>query len=740
MTDQNQPKGNERLSLRNLGQRKREVHPRENNLRSTPAARRYAREKGIDLSKLDGFFGNRRITEKDIDLYLEKKRIVQKRVHKDQAHEVRESLPAEPAAEEDEGISPLARKLAEKLHVDYHKIESGSGPEGRILRRDIREAAQKAAAEDSVEPESDAADASESLKASAESEALPKESIDETAMADGPAAKADSADEAGTGAPNGVEMPDATAESDKASAAASDLVRNRDRRRLAAKVSADELVSADFNPEMAPDYTKIINLGVAAKADPDSERDFDIVVLGGGAAGIAAAIAAGRKGFKTALVAENFGGGFLYGGAVEARFLYENAKLIRSCIGARRNKGIVVDKLSLDMQVMGSEKQRAVDYEAAVLRSDLMDAGVRVFEGAGRPLAPGFIDVKDEGGRQERLNWRKLIVATGTLPQPAAFMEDYDEVITDRTIFNLDQIPQELTIIGDGPIVCEVASIYATMGSRVSIITAADNVLKGLDAQIINRLEEQMKRSGIGVHTRVKPVDVYKDSLGAIHIELADTDAKPAANGRYPKITTVISSAIYVASEYRVNTRGLDALRLDIDEGRIVIDEFGRTSVANVYAIGEATGRCTLAHQGRAMAQMVVDNIALEAEGSELRAIDFTQVPVCIHAFPEVATIGLDTRRAGVAHEDVRFGLAPLGSEPGSLFDEDKQGFVKVIVDGETREILGVHIIGEEACGLLGQVQALMAMRGTDADMARIVNPAPSLAQAVQNAFDKIDA
>ena len=97
MTDQNQPKGNERLSLRNLGQRKREVHPRENNLRSTPAARRYAREKGIDLSKLDGFFGNRRITEKDIDLYLEKKRIVQKRVHKDQAHEVRESLPAEPA-------------------------------------------------------------------------------------------------------------------------------------------------------------------------------------------------------------------------------------------------------------------------------------------------------------------------------------------------------------------------------------------------------------------------------------------------------------------------------------------------------------------------------------------------------------------------------------------------------------------------------------------------------------------
>ena len=128
-----------------------------------------------------------------------------------------------------------------------------SGPEGRILRRDIREAAQKAAAEDGAEPESDAADASESLKASAESEALPKESIDETAMADGPAAEADSADEAGTGALNGVEMPDAAAESDKASAAASDLVRNRDRRRLAAKVSADELASADFNPEMAPD-------------------------------------------------------------------------------------------------------------------------------------------------------------------------------------------------------------------------------------------------------------------------------------------------------------------------------------------------------------------------------------------------------------------------------------------------------------------------------------------------------
>lgn len=715
MTDQNQTKGDERLSLRNLGQHKREARPHEANLRSTPAARRYAREKGVDLAELDGFFGNRRITERDIDTYLDKKRIVEKRMHKDHPQAAREALPAEPAAasEADESISPLARELAEELQVDYHKIENGSGPEGRILRRDIRQAAQQGKA-DGAEPQADAASEGETSAASAALDAEP--AADEVAV-DGPdEAKTPQADEAAADR----ETVEAASDSDAAE--------------LATKAPTE------LNPEVAPDYTKIINLGVAAKANPDSEQDFDIVVLGGGAAGIAAAIAAGRKGFKTALVAEHFGGDFLHGGTVEARFLYENAKLIRACIGARRNKGIVVDKLSLDMQVMGREKQRAVDYETAALRSDLMDAGVRVFEGAGRPLAPGFIDVKDEEGHQGRLNWQKLIVATGTLPQPAAFMEDDDEVITDETIFNLDRIPQELTIIGDGPIVCEVASIYATMGSRVSIITAADNILKGLDAQIINRLEEQMKRSGIGVHTRVKPVDVYKDSLGAIHIELADSDAKPAENGRYPKITTVISSAIYVASEYRVNTRGLDALRLDIDEGRIVIDEFGRTSVANVYAIGEATGRCTLAHQGRAMAQMVVDNIAREAQGDAPRAIDFTQVPVCIHAFPEVATIGLDTRQAGMAHEDVRFGLAPLGSEPGSLFDEDKQGFVKVIVDGETREILGVHIIGEEACELLGQVQALMAMRGTDADMARIVNPVPSLTQAVQNAFDKIDA
>lgn len=469
------------------------------------------------------------------------------------------------------------------------------------------------------------------------------------------------------------------------------------------------------------------------------QRDFDVIVLGGGAAGIEAAVHAGGHGFATALVTADFGGQYLNGGAVEARFLFENAKLIRNCMGARRGRGIVIDKLSLNMRQMMAEKKRVVEQTAAELRQKLSDANVTVITGAGRPLPNHSIDVRDTLGETKRYNWKKLIIATGTRPKPQDSLESFD-VLTDNDIFSLSQVPRELTILGSGSKVCEVASIYATLGSRVSIINQDTAILKGLDVQIIGRLEEQMKRSSIKIYNKVKPVDIYKDSLGTIHIELASIDARtPHGANRPATEETVISTAIYQADDYTGNLSGLDALRLDVDEGNIVTDAYAKTSAPDIFAVGGVTGKSETAYQGQAMARMVVNNLVAEKNGKPRHDMSVYQVPVCIHSFPEVASIGLGTKEVNAEDEDIRFGLAPLGSEPGSLFATAKQGFVKVIVDGKYHEILGVHIIGENACELIAQAQILMALEGTAGDMEHIIRPIPGLSQALLDAFAKTE-
>ena len=458
----------------------------------------------------------------------------------------------------------------------------------------------------------------------------------------------------------------------------------------------------------------------------DIPRNFDIVVVGGGIVGITAAVEAGRAGYRTALVAGDFGGKFLREG-IPAGFYHENARFIRHCMRYRGHHGIVVGKLSLDMHQLVAEKDETVRQEEAKLRKQLDDAGVYVFSGAGRPLTNGMIDVKEENGNQIRLTWKRLIVATGLKAQERETLKHYTEVVEDDSVCEFNKIPEEMTILGSGVRACEAASLFQTLGTHVSIVTDKSALLKNLDAQIVGRLEEQMKRRGTKVYLKM-------------HIELASVDAEAERKGGRPKTEhTVISSTIYVPTLYKGNLSGLSQLRLDIDDGFIVTDSFNRTSLKQVYAVGGITGQCQMPYEGRIQAKMLIENLVAEDRDKPRRMMDVYQMPHFIHTFPEVASIGLTTQEASIEHDDIKVGLAPLGDEPGSLFKNDKQGFVKVIVDGKYHEILGVHIIGENACEFIAQVQALMVMEGTTMDLARIVHPIPSLSLAMEEAFEQIE-
>lgn len=452
---------------------------------------------------------------------------------------------------------------------------------------------------------------------------------------------------------------------------------------------------------------------------------YDIVVLGAGIAGITAALEAGRKGFSTALIGNNIGGHYLSNGCMDARYLYESANCIRDCASARK-KGVIVKGLALNLNRIMRSKNEYLTYAQYKLEKELDEAEVTVIEGFGRPYSNGFIDVTTEKDEHFRVNYKKLIIATGARSVKKSIESKFETTIDTKEIMNLTYVPEDLGIFGEGIEVCELASIFSTFGSKVKIITSNSEILNDLDAQIIGRLEEQMKKKGIHIYKKAVPVDIYKDSLGGVHVELKSDNGKRA---------TIMCSDIYIAPNKKACTKGLQTLRIDMDGNFIDVNTSFETSVKNVYAIGQATRYGIDTAHSMAQAKSLIQSFS-----SEDHEVDYDsyQIPICIHTFPEIASIGLTTQTASEYYDDVRIGLAPIGAGNGSLFSKDKQGFIKVIVDGEYLELLGCHIIGENASEIIGQAQTLMASEGTIYDLEKIIHPYPSLSQALEVAVNKI--
>jgi dihydrolipoamide dehydrogenase len=444
-------------------------------------------------------------------------------------------------------------------------------------------------------------------------------------------------------------------------------------------------------------------------------KTFDIIVLGGGPGGYVAAIKGAQLGLKVALVEKEVVGGIcLNHGCIPTKTLLKNAK-VYTYVKHALDYGVVINgEISFDWQQMMKRKNNVVKKLTMGVAGLLKKNGVEVFNGLGKVLSPTSVSVNGE-----TLSCKNLILATGAspiVPPIPGLKESYEKGIakTSRELLAIQEAPKSLVIIGGGVIGVEFATIFSAIGTKVTIIEKLDGILPMMDDDIRQAYTKTLKKDGIDIYTNaeVKAVKGHEVTY--------------AFEGKEINIS---ADTILVSVGMRPNTEGLEVLNLEKDRNAIKTNEHLQTSVKSVYAIGDVNGKYMLAHVASAEGIIAVEHI----HGKKVK-MDYTRVPNAVYGSPEIATIGLtekEVKEKGIPYKVSTF---PLMASGKALADNEKDGFVKLIVGQKYKEVLGAHIFSYNASDLIAELGITMTLEGTAYEIASTIHPHPTLSEIIMEA------
>ncbi|MEA1962096.1 MAG: dihydrolipoyl dehydrogenase [Bacillota bacterium] len=442
----------------------------------------------------------------------------------------------------------------------------------------------------------------------------------------------------------------------------------------------------------------------------------DLVIIGGGPGGYVAAIRARQLGMEVTLAEkERVGGTCLNRGCIPTKAYYKNAEFLRSL--ERLNEFGVggISDWRFDLEAARFRKESVVGNLVSGVEDLLKANGVEVISGAASIESPGQVMVNGQ-----RLETKQILIATGSenavLPIPGT---DLPGVVSSTEILDLTNVPKRIVIIGGGVIGMEFACIFRAFGSEVTVFEASENILGGLDGELVKRMKVFTKKQGIQVHTGVS---VQK-------IEKSETTLQVYAEGK--KGNLIEASDIVLVSAGRrpcTSELNLDKIGIKTDKGFIKVDDRFRTSVPGIFAIGDVIGGQMLAHLASEEGKAVVEQMA----GMESQ-VAYHAVPSCIFTFPEIASVGLsqeDAKNRGIECKVGKFQMAANGK---AMTMGERDGIVKVIADEEDR-ILGVHIIGPHASDLILEAIYMVKEGLTIAQVSGTIHPHPTLGEALMEA------
>ncbi len=454
---------------------------------------------------------------------------------------------------------------------------------------------------------------------------------------------------------------------------------------------------------------------------PTSER-YDVVIIGGGPAGYAAALHAGLAGMRVALVEKDkVGGTCLHRGCIPAKELLETASVFRTVAGAKEF-GIATDQPVLEMPQSQARKARVVGQLHKGLAGLLKRRKVTVIAGTGT-LGPGR-RVSVAGGAD--VVGDAVVLATGSVPRTIpGFEVDGRLVLTSDELLDLQALPPSAAVIGGGAIGCEFASLMADLGTRVTILEALPKILPGCDSDVAGVVLRSFSKRGIAVRTGV-PV----------------TGHRPAPDGATTTVSfgaaeEVTVEAVVVSVGRRPLSEGLvskgTGVRID-GRGFVEVDEWMRTGEEGVYACGDLVATPALAHVGFAEGMLVIDQLlGAMPSGRPPVPVDYARVPWCIYTHPEVAFAGLSEEAARLAGYDVVTKKDPFAGNGRALIVGESEGLVKVICDrgpdGRAGRILGVHMAGPWVTEQLGQAYLALNWDAVPDEVAPFVQPHPTMSE-----------
>ena len=453
---------------------------------------------------------------------------------------------------------------------------------------------------------------------------------------------------------------------------------------------------------------------------------YDLVIIGSGPGGYVAAIRAGQLGMKTAIIEKynTLGGTCLNVGCIPSKALLDSSEHYHQMNHTFAEHGINVQKASLDMAQMIERKNQVVTQTCDGVKFLMKKNKVDVYYGHGSFVDATHIKVTAADKSETILEAGKVIIATGSKPvTPAAMGYDKNRVITSTEALNINTLPKHMVIIGAGVIGLEMGSVFARLGTKIEVVEYLDRILPGMDSDAAKELTRSLKKLGITFHLSHEVLSV-KGSKTKAKVEM-----KPRAGG---DPITLETDYCLIAIGRRPYTEGLGlentGVKLD-EKGKIIVGEHLQTDVPNIYAIGDVIKGAMLAHKAEEEGIYVVETIA-----GQKPHIDYNLIPGVVYTWPEIASVGKteETLKAeGIEFKVGKFPMKALGRARASM---DTEGFVKVIAQKDTDEILGVHMFAARAADLIMEGVALMEFRASAEDMARISHPHPTFSEAVKEA------
>ncbi|WP_425447059.1 dihydrolipoyl dehydrogenase [Dethiothermospora halolimnae] len=447
-------------------------------------------------------------------------------------------------------------------------------------------------------------------------------------------------------------------------------------------------------------------------------KEYDIIVLGAGPGGYVAAIKAAHMGAKTAIIEkDDVGGVCLNWGCIPTKTLLKSAKVYQNIMKSEKFGVTIKDKgcVSIDWNGMQDRKDKVVKKLTGGVKSLLKKNGVDLYRGYGEIIDKNTLKVNDE-----TIKTKNLILATGSTPRIPDIdgiekAVDNGFVVTSKGILELNDIPNELIVIGGGVIGVEFATLYNALGSKVTILQRGDEILTNVDKDIRSTMTKILKREGVKIVYNV-------DTKG-----FKDNKIMATVDGKKEEFN---ADRILMSIGRVANTYQLDRIGIDIDKrGNVTTNEKMETNVKGVYAIGDMNGKYMLAHVASAEGIVAVENIM--GENSKM---SYDNAPSCIYGFPEIGTAGLTEQMAKDRGHDVIVSTFPISANGKALAEGESDGFIKIVADKKYGEVLGVHILSANATDMIAEAVTTMELEGTVHELAKSIHPHPTLSEIVMEA------
>lgn len=450
--------------------------------------------------------------------------------------------------------------------------------------------------------------------------------------------------------------------------------------------------------------------------------NYDVIVIGSGPGGYVAAIRAAQLGLKTAVIErESLGGICLNWGCIPTKALLKSAQVFEY-LNHAEDYGIKVQGGEADFGAIIKRSRNVADGMSKGIQFLMKKNKIDVIYGTAKIKKGGKIDVKSEDGSSKEYTAKHTILATGARSRELPNLkQDGKKIIGYRQAMNLPQQPKSMIVVGSGAIGIEFAYFYNALGTKVTVVEFMDRIVPVEDEEVSKQLERSLKKAGIEIMTKasVESVDTSGNGCKA---------QVKTEKGMQTLEADIVLSAVGITPN--IENLGLEETGVKTDKGRVVVDEFYRTNVSGVYAIGDIVPGQALAHVASAEGIICVEKIA----GHHPEPLNYNNIPGCTYCSPEIASVGYTEKAAKEAGYEIKVGKFPFSASGKASAAGTKDGFVKVIFDAKYGEFLGAHLIGANVTEMIAEVVVARKLETTGMDIVKTVHPHPTMSEAIMEA------